>query len=65
MDPSMGQLPPGADDPDDDPDADDEDPASDADSTCNCDARQGAGGIAASLALFGLVALRPRRRNRR
>ncbi len=64
-DPIMGQLPPGADDPDDDPDADDEDPALDSESNCNCDARQGAGGIAASLALFGLVALRPRRRNRR
>jgi len=62
-DPIMGQLPPGADDPDDDPDADpDEDPSQNEDSNCNCDARQGASGIAASLALLGLVALRPRRR---
>jgi hypothetical protein len=61
MDPVEGQLPPGADEPGDDPD---EDPGhtTDSNSNCSCDARAGAGSIAASLGLLGLLALRPRRR---
>lgn len=61
MDPVEGQLPPGADEPGDDPD---EDPGhtTDSNSNCSCDARAGAGSIAASLGLLGLLAIRPRRR---
>lgn len=68
MDPVQGQLPPGSDDPDadpDDPGADPDDPGhSEASSGCGCDVTTGAGGLATSLALFGLLAVRPSRRRR-
>jgi hypothetical protein len=66
MDPVEGQLPPGADDPDADPDDPDNDPDADPNAGmegCGCNAGAG-GGIAASLALLGLLAVRPGRRRR-